>query len=352
MKITPITNKTSIYNYNSHQKNAIMQTKYFDSLSFKGLSIKESMKKDVQLVSNSSKYKSEITRLRQESLAKGLSLKEFLSSAMNIVSSHCSTYHIKEDFFEYKAKNRFVDIVIGCLDGKFEDTENPSKLDDYLQANYWWGLTNSKFGSSFAFSVAAICILPYARGYEKELQLLKLKGLETQENNIRNSLQKQEKALRVKEFISDNYLQLVAVSKNDSTVTLPNAIMLEGKKQKETQEFIGWTLSKTMSNKIVVENDSNSNNALIKNRLKSALEKSKKTFEDYRIPTLIYCENFDKLLYSSNSASEIASIKALLSSTYSKYGATIIFSTKNANRIDNVIKQPHRMKSINIDKED
>ena len=191
--------------------------------------------------------------------------------------------------------------------------------------------------------------MPYAKQYERELQISKLEHLTSRENTYRKALQVQEHELKNKEFINEIYFQPLITSKNDPTISLPNAIMIEGGNPKDSEDLISWALSKTPSNKIVVENDKSSNNTLIKNRLKSALEKSRQTFEDYRIPTLIYCEEFDRLVQSSNPPVEIASMKALLSNTYSKYGATIIFSTQNSNKIDNVIKQPHRMKSINID---
>ena len=51
----------------------------------------------------------------------------------------------------------------------------------------------------------------------------------------------------------------------------------------------------------------------------------------------------------SSLASEIAAIKALLSNTYKKYHATVIFTTANSDTIENVLKQPHRMKQIKIE---
>ena len=352
MKITPIKNH-SIYAHNTYYKNnihngRIKSNNNFYIQSFKG-SYDSKITTEISNIRDSCKYKNEIKALKENSLLKEVSFDDFLASAMRLTNKYSSTFPIKEDFFEYKAKNRFIEIIKKCLSDEVENYINPEKLYEFIDHYYWWGFNDKKFGSSSAFTVNAACVLPYAKQYERELQISKLEHLTSRENTYRKALQVQEHELKNKEFINETYFQPLITSKNDPTISLPNAIMIEGGNPKDSEDLISWALSKTPSNKIVVENDKSSNNTLIKNRLKSALEKSRQTFEDYRIPTIIYCEEFDRLVQSSNPPVEIASMKALLSNTYSKYGATIIFSTQNSNKIDNVIKQPHRMKSINID---
>ena len=300
---------------------------------------------DVYCINTDKDFHKKMKALKEKYLDDKRTFSDFLVSSMNVYNEHAIHYPIKEDFFEIKIKKRFIEFI-----SKYINMEIHDKLDDYLQSNYYWGLfSNSKYGSSYSFEVAAQCVAPYAKNYEENLRLLKIKDMQEKETKLRAQLKEQERERKSKEFINETYFQPLITLKNDPTISLPNAIMIEGKNPKDNEELIGWALSKTPSSKIVVENDKSSNNTLIKNRLKSALEKSRQTFEDYRIPTLIYCEEFDRLVQSSNPPVEIASMKALLSNTYSKYGATIIFATQNSNKIDNVIRQPHRMKSINID---
>lgn len=341
MKITPIKNN-SICSHNAYYK-----IKY-NNQSFKGL-YKNEIATEISNIKDSAKYVNEIKELKSNSLSKETSLDNFLASAMRLTNKYCSTYPIKEDFFEYKAKNRFIEIIEKCLNDNVDSSIDPEILNKSIRSIYSWGFNDNKFGSSNAFTVVSICVLPYAKNYEKELRIKKLEHLTTRENTYRKTLQLQERELKNKEFLNEIYFQPLITSKTNPTVSLPNAIMIEGKNSQDNEKFIGWVLSKTPSNKIIVENDTSADNAMIKNKLKSALEKSKQTFEDYRIPTLIYCEEFDRLIKSTNHPVEIASMKALLTSAYSKYGATIIFSTQNSNKIDNIAKQPHRMKSINID---
>lgn len=125
--------------------------------------------------------------------------------------------------------------------------------------------------------------------------------------------------------------------------------MLECKDKAMANEIMQWTLLNTSARPIAIGTSSYDSNSAVRNKLKSALENARETYENYRTPTLIYCENFDKLLQNSNPKSELAAIKALLSNTYEKYHATIIFTTANSNTIENVLKQPHRMKQIKVE---
>lgn len=351
MQISPIKNN-SMRNFKKNDKSDYVsktQIKNHDDIFFKGAYRDDVMLKEILAASGSAEFANEMNSLRKNALLNESSFEDFLASAMRVTGKYFSAYRIKEDFFEYKAKNRFIEIIKKCLNREIENCENPEKLNEFINDSYWWGFNGNKYGSSKAYTIAALSILPYAEKYEKDLGLSKLAHQESRESDYRQTIENQKKELRNKEFISENYFQPLLASKDDSNISLPNAIMIESVNSKEAEELINWILSKTPSNKMVIENDETLSKTMLKNRLKSKLDSLKQSYEDHKVPTLIYCEHFDKLIDSSNSDIEIAGMKALLSNMYSKYGVTIVFSATDSTKINNVIRQPHRMKSINID---
>lgn len=351
MQISPIKNNLT-YNLKKNNKNTYLyktQANTLGNISFKGTNEENTIMSELFAIKNSAEFASEMNDLRKNTLLKEISLEDFLVSAMRTVSKYSNAYPIKEDFFEYKAKNRFVEIVKKYLNKEIENYENPEKLNELINSSYWWGFNGNKYGSSKAYTVAVLSILPYAEKYEKDLGLSKLAHQESRESDYRQTIENQKKELRNKEFIDENYFQPLLALRNNPNINLPNAIMIESKNPKEAEELINWMLLKTPCGKTVIENNETLSKVMLKNRLKSKLDSLKQTYENHGVPTLIYCENFDKLIDSSNTDIEIAGMKALLSSMYSKYGVTIVFSTTDSTKINNTIKQPHRMKSVNID---
>lgn len=298
---------------------------------------------DILTITNSQEFKTEIKNLRDKSLKDRSSFNDFLISSIHAYNKHAINFPIKLGFFDNKIKTRFIEVTKKCMNNEIKNN-----LNDFLEVNYFWGFSNKKYGGPESFATAIPCILPYARGYEVNLGILKLKDLEKQEERLRNEIERQDKIIDAKEKLSTEYIQPVLATQKEKEIVLPNSIMLECPDADITNEVIQWLLSNTIARPIAIGNNNDDSNAAIKNKLKSALENARKTYEDYHVPTLIYCENFDKLLQTSNQTSEIAAIKALLTNTYKKYHATILFNTENSATIDNTLKQPHRMKQIKI----
>ena len=347
MKLTPIKFNTTTYKKTSNNNCQINKNRTITSDMFFTGSWNESQRKinsDVQAIKNSQKFKSDMTSLRRDSLNKKKSLDDFLIASMYVYIKNAINFPIKEDFFEYKVKNRFIEAMKNCLDHQIE-----GNLSKYLTEEYWWGLFIEKYGGYESFATAIPCVLPYAKGYEVEVGVLKLKEMEQKESSLRKEINRQDKVISAKEQLSEEYLKPVQATQKDSALGLPNSIMLECKDKTMANEIIQWALANTSARPIAIGTGIYDSNSAIRNKLKSALENASKTYENYRTPTLIYCENFDKLLQSSNPTSEIAAIKALLSNTYEKYHATIIFITNNSNTIENVLKQPHRMKQVKVE---
>lgn len=342
-KLSTVTHKEiKKINTNKINKNHTVSSDVF----FKG-SRSETQKKinsDAHSIKNSQKFKLEMTFLRDDSLKNKKSLDDFLLASMYLYINNAINFPIKEDFFEYKIKNRFIQIMKKSLEHQIE-----GNLSEYLQENYGWGLFNGKYGGYESFATAIPCVLPYAKGYEVELKMLKLKEMEQKELSLRKEINRQDKIISAKEQLSNEYLKPVQAAQKDSSLELPNSIMLECKDRLMADGIIQWALSNISARPIAIGTGAHDSNSVIKNKLKSALENAGKTYENFGTPTLIYCENFDKLLQASNPASEIAAIKALLSNTYKKYHATVIFTTANSDTIENVLKQPHRMKQIKVE---
>ena len=342
IKYNTITHKNS--NYNRINNTAFKTTA--QNISFG--SSEETLSKinsDINAISNSYKFKTKMSLLRRKSLNDRVSYDDFIVASMFAYNEHAVNFPIKEDFFEYKIKARFIEAV-----KKYLNLEIQKELNDFLKANYSWGFfTDKKYGGSESFAIAIPCVLPYIKGYEAEISVLKLKDLEKKEAGLRKDIDKQDKVITAKEQLSNEYLKPVQAVQKDSTLNLPNSIMLECKDKAIANEIMQWTLLNTSARPIAIGTSSYDSNSAVRNKLKSALENARETYENYRTPTLIYCENFDKLLQNSNPKSELAAIKALLSNTYEKYHATIIFTTANSNTIENVLKQPHRMKQIKVE---
>ena len=345
MKIVPIKYNTITHNScckeRNNKLNVVTQRISFGS----SKEVLSKINSDINSISNSQKFKTKMLSLRENSLKNRVSFEDFIVASMFAYNEQARNFPIKEDFFEYKTKARFIQVV-----KKYLNLEIQKELYDFLNETYSWGFfTNKKYGGPESFATAIPCLLPYIKGYEVEINMLKLKDFDKKETVIREDIEQKGKIVSAKEQLSNEYLKPAQAAQKDSAISLPNSVMLECKDKKIADEIIQWTLSNTSARPIAIGTNLYDSNSAIKNKIKSALENASKTYENYKTPTLIYCENFDKLLQSSNPASEIAAIKALLSNTYEKYHATVLFYTSDSSKIENVLKQPHRMKQIKVE---
>lgn len=144
---------------------------------------------------------------------------------------------------------------------------------------------------------------------------------------------------------------LLDFNSDNKKVKIPNAIMIEGKNKQETEETLKWIVAKAKSNYTYIE-DKGDSNEIRRDQILTILEKAQENYEKNGKRTLIWVENFDKLL-SNNKANEdvVADFKDLLDKLSRDYKTTIIFDCSNTKKLNPIAVQPHRVKKYNIDRE-
>lgn len=190
---------------------------------------------------------------------------------------------------------------------------------------------------------------------------LQFERMETLVNKARLSIYAEEKAAielaakkelcaaYIKNQINQDFLQ--NFNSNNKGIKIPNSIMILGKNKKETAETIKWIVAKANSNYIFIE-DKGESNELKRDQILTMLEEAQTNYAKNGKRTLIWIENFDKLL--SNKAENedvVADFKDLLDKLSDTYKTTIVFDCSNTQKLNPIAIQPHRVKKYNIDRE-
>lgn len=144
---------------------------------------------------------------------------------------------------------------------------------------------------------------------------------------------------------------LLDFNSNNQKVKIPNAIMIFGKNKAETVETIKWIVAKANSNYTFIEDKGDSNQIRL-DQIKTVLETAQENYKKNRKRTLIWVENFDKLLSNSEENEDIvADFKKLLDKLSKEYKTTIVFNCQNTKKLNPITIQPHRVKKYDIDRE-
>ncbi|GBF23151.1 hypothetical protein tpqmel_0555 [Candidatus Gastranaerophilus sp. (ex Termes propinquus)] len=283
---------------------------------------------------------------KQEALGKRLPLDDFLNNLIFRTKFLDSLGSKGRHGTDHKGK--IIKAVKENIDSR-DEVGAYKNIKKSLKKDYSWSLSAS-IGYSLPAQLSAmtVALLPHARGYQDELNILKLSDLQAQEVKLKQQQVRQGEILKAKEVISYDVLHLVQASRKNPEIKLPNALMIEHPDKDACNEIATWTMKNVTCNKIALESEPSAPDSLVKNKLKSALEKSREVFEDSGIPTFIHAPDFERLILNSNSEIDRSKMKALLSNTYSKYGATIVFSTQDSKKLDHIAIQPHRMKIIDV----
>lgn len=142
--------------------------------------------------------------------------------------------------------------------------------------------------------------------------------------------------------ISFEYCDKVNLERQGTHIDkISNCLMFEVQNYGDEIFPVEW-LKKTADCNFVHLSDSN-NDALMDN-LEEELKKSKDTFEQTKRRTLIHVEGFDRLITKGqNSFENIDSLKDIMNRSANDFGATIVFSTKDASKLTSEAIQPHRV---------
>ena len=144
---------------------------------------------------------------------------------------------------------------------------------------------------------------------------------------------------------------LSAFNSDNKKVKIPDAIMIKSKNKSEELDTLKWIVAKSNSNYCYIE-DKNETNITRLNQILTVLEEAEENYKKNGLRTLIWVENFDKLLSNASDNEEIiGDIKDMLDKISKKYKSTIIFGCSDTSNLDPIALQPHRVKIYNIDKE-
>jgi hypothetical protein len=149
-----------------------------------------------------------------------------------------------------------------------------------------------------------------------------------------------------REFLTD-------FNSNDPNVKVPNSIMLLGGTKSDRQEDLRWIVGKATNARYTYIEDKNDSNETLLTKIINELEVAQEYFQKNKKRTLLWVQNFDKLLVDTPENEDIVGdMKALLSELSSEYKTTIIFETdRDTKTLNPIALQDHRMKKFDIVKE-
>lgn len=144
---------------------------------------------------------------------------------------------------------------------------------------------------------------------------------------------------------------LLDFNSDNKKAKIPNAIMIESRNNKDSEETIKWLVAKSKSNYTHIE-DKGDSNEIRRDQILTMIEKAQEDYEKNEKRTLLWVENFDKLLSNSPENEDVvADFKDLLEKLSKDYKTTIVFNCSNTETLNPITVQPHRVKKYNIDRE-
>ncbi|MCD7779155.1 MAG: hypothetical protein LUH05_00595 [Candidatus Gastranaerophilales bacterium] len=158
-----------------------------------------------------------------------------------------------------------------------------------------------------------------------------------------NSLEEQKE--EVKKPLQSRYIAPLYALKYGTPAKLPNCIMLTGDTPDVMKKIIDWTGEQAENtNTNYVKLPSLPNKDEMKKNILDTLEQAEENYQNSGNRSLIFVNGMDKLLREdSNTQSEIASMKDIMSDTNEDFHSTIIFYTTNPDKLDEGTTASHRV---------
>lgn len=294
----------------------------------------------------------EIKNIHENCLLKKATLYHFFNKSYDRFLDHSKDYPnnaLTKKHINFLNKPDSAELIYGCLEKHLYSGIIKSKAKKYY-SNYmdqdWF---SKHFGSDNAiFQECCSAFQPLLRKYNDEKEAIKILDMKRAENKLNNKQLKEEKILKAKNIIIEEVFEQINLAKTNSLINPPKAVMLEDNDISVCNQLANWMINNANCNSISLSMPANAESKFIKNKIKSALEESKILFENNKIQSIIFIQDFENLILDSNSQIEKAYMKSLLQTVYEKYGATIVFTTDNSKKLDHIIIQPHRVKSIDV----
>jgi len=167
------------------------------------------------------------------------------------------------------------------------------------------------------------------RAERKYKQSLKLRSLE-------------EKKSAAKEVLLNELILQINLANKGRSYDLPNCVMLVGENPYVTKELIDWTGQHAAADYVIVPNNLNRNE--LQKDLVATLKSAEANYQKTGKRTVIYVENMEKLLNpQTNPEENIAAMKNFMTSAEEDYHSTIIFQTKDPDKLDPNTTVSHRV---------
>ena len=211
-------------------------------------------------------------------------------------------------------------------------SEITNAVDKKLKKNLYLANTNGKISEKreMIAKVLAYQLQIQEECAEIDYKLsLKLRSLE-------------EKKSAAKEVLSNELIFQIDLANRGRPYDLPNCVMLVGENPYVMKELIDWTGQHAAADYVIVPNNLNGNE--LQKDLVATLKSAEANYQKTGKRTVIYVENMEKLLNpQTNSSVNIAAMKDYMNKAERRYHSTIIFQTKDPDKLDPNTTVSHRV---------
>lgn len=130
------------------------------------------------------------------------------------------------------------------------------------------------------------------------------------------------------------YDQIARVNEGKQVI-VPNCIMLTGENSELNNRLINYLGKKSNCHFVQIKHTEN---------ILDYLKKAEENYTKSSKRTLLYVDNFEQLINPATAPAHLTTdLKNLMGKSSEKYKTTIIFSTKDASKLDQIALQPHRI---------
>lgn len=162
---------------------------------------------------------------------------------------------------------------------------------------------------------------------------------ENSAEQIKLNLEKELLNFSQMEDVRENQIEKFLLQPLRYNATPPNSLMYISKNDKVSEELIAWTKLRADANIVTIgENDD----------ILANMEKAEEHYQTTGERTLLHIRDFDKLLDPDYYLNKIGGMKSLLGKCATKYHTTVLFSTKDPDKLDSIATADHRVTRIDI----
>jgi len=126
--------------------------------------------------------------------------------------------------------------------------------------------------------------------------------------------------------MTDDFLTLTKLAKNNSEIQVPNGIMIENSNKDLAKKFVDWTLSQDEVNAKKLNIGNKSHDDII-SELKNVMNQSSENYGKTGKRTLLYIDSFDKIASQKDENKRMVAVfKNIMCSCSEKYKCTVLIN--------------------------